>query len=102
MRTAQEPQRKFAKPSDPLSTIHPRAAFFRDLRPARDVGLDELAEFLRRAADRLEAEARDALAHLCAPKRLDDLFVELRDHGVGSSRRGEEAVPADTTEPRHR
>src|SRR6267142_463131 len=41
-------------------SIDARAAFLRHPRPLRDVGFDELAELLGRAADRLEAEARNA------------------------------------------
>src|SRR5882724_4243960 len=43
--------------------IHARAAFLHDPCPARDVGLDELAEVRRRVSHGLEAEGGDTLAH---------------------------------------
>src|SRR6266702_7929274 len=80
------------------ASIDARAAFFRHSRPPRDVGLDELAEFLGRVADRLEAESRDALAHFLKPQCLDDLVVQLRDNGLGRSRGSKQPVPAEHVE----
>src|SRR2546426_11775448 len=82
------------------ASIDARAAFLRDPRPLRDVGLDELAELLGRVPDRLEAESRDALAHFPKPECLDDLVVQLRDDGLGRPHGSEEPVPAEHLEPR--
>src|SRR6267142_1230405 len=79
-------------------SIDARAAFLHHLRPARDVGLDEFAEFLGRVADRLEAEAGDALAYLGIPQRAGDLALQLRDDAPRRSRRREQAVPAEYVE----
>src|SRR6266699_178110 len=81
-------------------SIDSRAAFLRDPRPLRDVGLDELGEFIGRVADRLEAEGSDALLHLLELERLDDLVVQLGDDGLGRSRGSEQAVPSERLEPR--
>src|SRR5712691_10189118 len=82
------------------ASIDAGAAFLRDPRPLRDVGLDELAELLGRVPDRLEAESRDALAHFPKPECLDDLAVQLRDDGLGRPRRREQPVPAEDVETR--
>src|SRR5438552_15744866 len=71
------------------ASIDARATFLRHLRPPRDVGLDELAELLGRVPDRLEAEARNAFAHLGDPQRARGLLMQLRDHGPGRPRRRE-------------
>src|SRR5712691_10460874 len=81
-------------------SIDARAAFFRHSRPPRDVGLDELAEFLGRVADRLEPEARDAFPDLRRQQRPGDFAVQLRDDGFGRPRRREQPVPAEDVETR--
>src|SRR2546427_12569992 len=89
-----------AGPTEHDRSIHAGAAFLRDSRALRDVGLDEFAELSGRVPDRLEAERRDALAHFLKPECLDDLVVQLRDNGLGRSRRREQPVPAEDVETR--
>src|SRR5258706_15218912 len=80
------------------ASIDARAAFLRHALPPRDVGFDEIAEFLGRVADRLEAEARDAFPDLRRPQRPGDFAVQLRDDGPGGPRRREQPVPTEDVE----
>src|SRR5712691_542918 len=89
-----------AGPTEHDRSIHAGAAFLRDSRPLRDVGLDEFAELSGRVPDRLEAEARNAFPNLRQSQRLDDFAVQLRDDGFGRSRWSEQPIPAEHVETR--
>src|SRR5262245_59327540 len=73
--------------------LHLSAGFLDELRPAGDVFLDEGAEFLRRVADRLEAEVGHALAGLGVLHGGDEERVQLLDDGTRGAGGGEDAVP---------
>src|SRR5258708_12736435 len=88
-------------PTEHDRSIHAGAAFLRDSRPLRDVGLDEFAELSGRVPDRLEAERRDALAHFLNPECLDGLLVQLRDNALGRPPRRSKPVPPDHPETPH-
>src|SRR4051794_15453397 len=77
-----------------------RAGFLDELRPAGDVFLDEGAEFLRRVAHRLEAEAGHAGSDLGVLHGSDEECVQLLDDGTWGAGGREDAVPAEDVEAR--
>src|SRR5712664_2174257 len=72
-----------------------RAGFLDELRPAGDVFLYEGAEFLRRVADRLEAEPGHAVSYLGVLHGGDEKRVQLLDDGTRGAAGREHAVPAE-------
>src|SRR5437660_6455276 len=87
-------------PTELDRSIDARSAFLRQFRPLRDVGFDELAELLGRVAERLEAEARNALPDFGEPQRPGDFAVQLRDPGPRRSCGSQQPVPAEHVEAR--
>src|SRR5262249_55503547 len=64
-----------------------------DLAPGRGLELDAGRELLRRAADRFEAERRQALLHVRQRNDLRDLALDRADDLVRRSGRSQESDP---------
>src|SRR5438128_5251862 len=80
------------------SVVERNVALARELAPARDVGLDELAELVGLHRHRVDRVAGEALLERRRGKRPVDLRVELlRDLG-GHLRRTYDAVPLHRVE----
>src|SRR4030095_4672041 len=62
-------------------------------RPLLLFGLDEVGEFLRRTADRVEATAGEALLNICAPDGLHDLAAEFAHDVLRRALWGHHAIP---------
>src|SRR5262249_11090216 len=56
--------------------LNPEIGLADHLAPLRKLGLDPIAEFRRRAPDRIKAEHRQAFPHVGQCNRLDDLAME--------------------------
>src|ERR1700704_6077008 len=71
--------------------LHP--GFFCDLGPLADLALEAHGEFLRRAADRIGALARDPLADLRRLEQADGLAGDLVHDLLRGAGGGEHALP---------
>src|SRR4029079_16322515 len=84
-----------------IASIRGDLAGLDDLLPARELLLLERRELLRRVADDLEAERREALAHRRIVERCDDRGVELSLHVRRKAFGRHDRLPRIDVDPLH-